>query len=90
MARKWRRGLHPSLAGTDRLRNRATGPTIYGWIERCRGFLGSILGARKRGIDPRALKMLHGVLSSSPEIKEVRQFQRDLDKGQEGSGAFAP
>jgi len=65
--------------------------TWIAWIERSRGFLGSILGARKRGIDPRALKMLHGVLSSSAEIKEVRwQFQRDLDKGQENSGAFTP
>ena len=65
--------------------------TWIGWIERSRGFAGSILGARKRGIDPRVLETLHGVLSSSAGIKEIRwHFQRDFNKGQEENEASTP
>ena len=57
-----------------------------GWVERSRGFIGSILGRRKRGIDVAALEVLHNVLASSPEIKDVRwhselAFEKDGESG---------
>ncbi len=65
--------------------------TWIGWIERDRGLLGSLLGARKRGIDPAAPQTLHSILSSSPQIRDIRwHFRRDFDKGREERGAPAP
>ncbi len=65
--------------------------TWIGWIERDRGLLGSLLGARKRGIDPAALQTLHSILSSSPQIRDIRwHLRRDFDKGREERGAPAP
>jgi hypothetical protein len=65
--------------------------TWLGWIERDRGLLGSLLGARKRGIDPAASQILHSILSSSPHIRDIRwHLRRDFDKGREERGAPAP
>jgi|ERR1051325_1806022 hypothetical protein len=65
--------------------------TWIGWIERHRGLLGSLLGARRRGIKPAAPKTLHSILSSSPQIQDIRwHFRRDFDKGREQLGAPAP
>ncbi len=64
--------------------------TWIGWPERSRGLIGSLLGARKRGIHSSAAETVHTILSSSPQIRDVRwHFQRDFDKGQE-SGASTP
>ena len=41
------------------------------WLERSRGFLGSILGRRKRGIDAAAVKALQEILINAPEIREL-------------------
>jgi hypothetical protein len=61
------------------------------WIERRRGFVGSLLGARKRGINPSAPETLHSILSSSSQIRDIRwHFQRDFDKGREDLGVSAP
>ena len=55
--------------------------TWIGWLERSRGFIGSILGRRKHGIHPSAVEAIHGTLSSSPLIRDVRWYsQRDFDK----------
>jgi hypothetical protein len=65
--------------------------TWIGWIERDRGLLGSLLGARKRGIDPAAPQTLHSILSSFPQIRDIRwHFRRDFRKGREDRGAPAP
>jgi len=42
------------------------------WLERRRGFLGSIFGMRKRGIDPAAVKALQDVLGAAPEIRHLQ------------------
>ncbi|HEX4542434.1 MAG TPA: hypothetical protein VH114_04635 [Candidatus Acidoferrum sp.] len=58
--------------------------TWIGWIERSRGFIGSILGRRKRGIQRSATEAIHRILSSSPLIRDVRwHFQRNFDNAPE-------
>lgn len=65
--------------------------TWIGCIERNRGFIASIFGARKRGIQASAAKEIHRILSRSPLIREVRwHFQRDFDTGCEDRGASSP
>jgi hypothetical protein len=65
--------------------------TWIGWIERRRGFIASLLGARRRGIDPSALETLHSILSSSSQIRDIRWHrQHDFDKGHEDLGTSAP
>jgi hypothetical protein len=65
--------------------------TWIGWLERSRGFIGSVLGGRKRGIQPLAAEAIHKVLSSSPLIRDVRwHFQRDFDTGREERGTVSP
>jgi hypothetical protein len=62
--------------------------TWIGWLERSRGFIGSLLGGRKRGIQSSAVEAIHGILSSSPLIRDVRwHYQRDFDKGNHERGA---
>jgi len=52
--------------------------TWIGWLERSRGLVGSLLGGRKRGIRPSAVEAIHGILSTSPLIRDVRwHFQRE-------------
>jgi hypothetical protein len=56
--------------------------TWIGWIERRRGFLASLVGARDRGIEPAAVDAIEKVLSNSSLIRGVRwQSRQDLDKG---------
>ena len=43
-----------------------------GWLERDCGFITSLLGGRKRCIDPGAARLLHAVLIESDLIREVR------------------
>jgi hypothetical protein len=64
--------------------------TWIGWLERSRGFIGSVLGGRKRKIEPLAVEAIHKTLSSSPLVRDVRwHFRRDFDKGNE-YGAASP
>lgn len=56
--------------------------TWIGWLERRRGFLGSLVGGRDRGIQPAAVEAIERILSNPSLIRDVRwQFRRDLDKG---------
>jgi hypothetical protein len=65
--------------------------TWIGRVERNRGFFGSILRGRKRGIHPSAVAAVHGILSASPLIRDARwHFERDLDKGNEERRASSP
>jgi hypothetical protein len=65
--------------------------TWLGWLERSRGFIGSILGARNRGIQPSAAEAIHKILLGSPLIRDVRwHFQSDFDQGHEERGASSP
>jgi hypothetical protein len=53
-----------------------------GWLERSRGFLPSIVGARKRGIQPAAAQVIQEVLSGSSQIRDIGwHFARDFDTG---------
>lgn len=62
-----------------------------GWLERKRGFLGSLLGGRHRGIQRAAIGAIHGILSGSREIQGVRWHLRtEFDRGNVTSGTEAP
>lgn len=41
-------------------------------LERRSGLVGSVLGARKRGIDPEALRTVHSILERAPIISDIR------------------
>jgi hypothetical protein len=74
------------IARTFVIGHRPTGEseagTWFGVIERNRGFFGSIFGGRRRGIQPSAADAVHGILSTSPLIQDVRwHFKLDFDKG---------
>ena len=62
-----------------------------GWLERSKGFLASMLGLRKKGIEPEAAQAVHAVLSASPQIREVRwHFRQDFDAGREELASQTP
>ena len=62
-----------------------------GCLERSRGFVASLLGGRNRDIRPAASRIIHEVLSSSPEIHNVRwHFKHDFDNGHEQMGTPEP
>jgi len=90
--------LHFEVAGSGHcfvIGHRPTGETEagtwIGWLERSRGFIGSVLGGRKRRIQPPAAEAIHKILSSSPLIRDVRwHFQCDFDKGYDERGASSP
>lgn len=61
------------------------------WIERSRGFFASLFGGRDKGIDVSVTRIIHGVLSASPEIKNIRwHLKKDFDRGQEEAGSETP
>jgi hypothetical protein len=60
------------------------------WLERRRGLMRSLLGSRKRGIQLPAVDAIHSILSSSPQIRDIRwHFQRGFEKEKDG-GASTP
>jgi hypothetical protein len=65
--------------------------TWIGWLERNRGFVASLFGARERGIHASAAEAIDNILSSSSQIQDVRwHFQHDFDKGLEERSALSP
>ena len=56
-------GFQPADTDAERL--------WIGWLEHQAGFLGSLLGGRKRGILPEAADVLHSILSSSDKIRGI-------------------
>jgi hypothetical protein len=51
-----------------------------GWLERNRGFVPSLLGARKRDIQRVAARVIHEILSSAPQIRDIRwSLEHDLN-----------
>jgi hypothetical protein len=62
-----------------------------GWLERSKGLFASMLGLRKKGIQPEAVGGIHEVLSGSPRIREVRwHFPKDFHAGREELGSPVP
>jgi hypothetical protein len=45
-----------------------------GTVERERGFFGSLLGRRKAGIRPEALKAIHNAVAALPEVGAISWF----------------
>ncbi len=67
-------------------------PGIWiGWVERKAGLVGSVLGARKRGIQADALRAIHAVLSSASQVNGVRWHHREeFQAGNEGNAQAEP
>lgn len=55
----------------------AKGDCWIGEIERHRGFLGSLLGGRHRGIDTEAVEIIDSIFKSAPEILDLEWRYRD-------------
>ena len=65
--------------------------TWIGWVERRAGLIGSLLGARRRGIEPTALRAIHDVLASDRRVSSVRWHRKtDFDATNENAGASEP
>jgi hypothetical protein len=62
-----------------------------GWLERRRGFVASLFGARKRGIQLVAVRAIHEVLSGSLQIRDVHwHSERDFASGCESKWTPEP
>jgi len=62
-----------------------------GWIERKKGFVGSLLGGRNRGISASATEVIHSALMKNPEVRAVKwHLKEDFDKGNEDQGTSTP
>jgi hypothetical protein len=62
-----------------------------GWLERQRGLLGNLFGARKKGIRPDAANAIHSTLVSSAVVSDVRWHQqKDFDGLREDLGTRTP
>lgn len=62
-----------------------------GTVERSRGLLSSLLGRRRAGVSAAALMAIHGVISTSPAVRNVSwHFDDDLSSGREDRGRSTP
>ncbi|MFN3650586.1 MAG: hypothetical protein ACK47B_13500 [Armatimonadota bacterium] len=62
-----------------------------GWLESGAGFFASLFGARKRGVQPEAVRALDAALSALPSVRDVRWHLRaDFDSGREERGIPGP
>ena len=62
-----------------------------GWLERKAGLIGSMLGARRRGLKSDGVNTLQSVLSTLPEVSDIRWHRRqDFDAGKEDLGHAQP
>jgi hypothetical protein len=62
-----------------------------GWLERSCGLIAGLLGGRKRNIQPAAVRVIHEILSNSPQIRDSRwHFLHDFRRGREEMGTSAP
>lgn len=61
------------------------------WTERLRGLVGSLIGARSRGIAPSAVALLHYMLSTAPEVTHLRWHdRRAFDAGRDEEADSEP
>ena len=61
------------------------------WLERARGFVGSIFGFRKRGIEVSACNALHAVLHEADTIRNIRWHTKaNFDRGLEDQFSEMP
>lgn len=53
-----------------------------GWLERNRGFLPSLVAARKMGVQPVAAQVIQEILSGPSQVRDLRwHFASDFDRG---------
>jgi hypothetical protein len=61
------------------------------WVERARGFVGSIFGFRKRDIEVSACNALHAVLLDADAIRNIRWHTKtNFDRGIEDQFSEMP
>ena len=61
------------------------------WLERKRGFIGSLLGARTRGVKASAAQAIHRVLSGSQFVFNLRwHFRYDFEADRQELGSVSP
>lgn len=62
-----------------------------GWLERKRGFVGSILGLRSKGILSAAALAVHAALRSGPKVADIRWHAKErFDRGDEAGASAEP
>ena len=54
------------------------GDDWVGWIERSAGFVSSLLGGRNKAIDTETPLLIHSVLSSQPQITDIRWHRKKI------------
>ena len=70
--------------------NEAGAGVWIAWLERKTGFVGALLGGRKRGIPTAAVSAVHRALAS-PEVSNVRWHDRaEFESGNEERGSQEP
>ena len=69
-----------------------SGPAVWiGWVERKAGLIGSIFGARNRGIQPAAVNAMHSAISALAQMSNIRWHRKeDFDAGREKLGRAQP
>ena len=69
-----------------------TDPAVWiGWLERKAGLIGTIFGARNRGIQPAALSAIHFAISALPQVSDIRWHRKeDFKAGKEKLGQPSP
>jgi len=61
------------------------------WIERNTGFFAGLVGARDKNISADSSKLMHEILSKSPDISHLRwHYKKDFDSGSETAGSETP
>lgn len=83
-------GRHCCVIGC-RAGNGVDGPDWVIWLERSRGSLGSLVGARRRRIAHSAVRHLHEALLNVPDVSAVRWYERtDFEAGRADVSSPAP
>jgi hypothetical protein len=67
-------------------------PAVWiGWLERKAGLVGSLFGARKRGIHADGVTAVHSAISTLPQVGGIRWHRKeDFDAGREELGQIDP
>lgn len=67
-------------------------PDVWiGWLERNAGIVGSIFGARQRGIQSDCLRTIHSAISALPQVSNIRwHWKKDFEAGREELGQSDP
>ena len=69
-----------------------TDPAVWiGWLERKAGIIGTVFGARNRGVQPAAVTAMHSAISALPQVGNIRWHRKDeFEAGKEDLGQADP